>query len=240
MKQIRTFFVFLFVLAVMLILLPAGLIVALMLLTPLRNLALEFMSLFTQCGARLFLVLFGIKVNVSGVENIIRRGGVCFVSNHCGYFDIVLLLAYAKRPVGCIAKKELGGIPFLNIWILIIGSLFLDRTNPRKALKTMARAVKNLKAGASMLIFPEGTRSRGRGLLPFKQGAFRLVIKSLVPVVPVAITGSYEIFEKEKLFVKGSASISFGAAIYFDNEADAKARVSVETYKAIEDMLSKQ
>jgi 1-acyl-sn-glycerol-3-phosphate acyltransferase len=104
----------------------------------------------------------------------------------------------------------------------------------------MAHAGKNLKRGGSMLVFPEGTRSRGRGLLPFKRGAFRIVTRSLVPVVPVAITGSYEIFEKDKAFLKCPVSISFGKPIYFENEADAKARVLDETHKAIEDMLSRQ
>jgi 1-acyl-sn-glycerol-3-phosphate acyltransferase len=224
----------------MLALAPLGCIVLLMLITPLRVPALELMAFVVQYVARIFLAAFGIKVNVSGQENIVRRGGVCFVSNHCGYFDIILLLAFAKRSTGFIAKKELALVPFVNFWILVLGGLFLDRKSPRKALKTMGRAIKNLKSGSSMLVFPEGTRSRGRGLLPFKPGAFRLVTRSLVPVVPVAITGSYEIIEKEKYFVKRSASISFGKVIYFSDESDAKARVLEEAHKAIEDMLSRQ
>jgi 1-acyl-sn-glycerol-3-phosphate acyltransferase len=240
MKHLHTFCVILFAIFFMLLLAPLGCVVFLLLITPLRVPALELISFVIQYVARLFLLVIGIKVKVSGEENLVRRGGVCFVSNHCGYFDIVILLAYARRPLGFIAKKELALVPFVNFWIPAIGGLFLDRKNPRKALKTMERAVKNLKHGGSMLVFPEGTRSRGRGFLPFKPGAFRLVTRSLVPVVPVAITGSYEIFEKDKCFVKCTASISFGKAIYFKDEADAKARVSEEAHKVIEDMLSRQ
>jgi 1-acyl-sn-glycerol-3-phosphate acyltransferase len=133
-------------------------------------------------------------MEVEGQEHIPRYGGVCFASNHLGYFDIALVLAYAGRPFGFIAKKELLFLPFINMWISILGGLFIDRKNMRKALKTINRGIKRIQNGECMLIFPEGTRNKGRGLLPFKPGAAKLATHSTAPIVPIAITGSYDAF----------------------------------------------
>jgi 1-acyl-sn-glycerol-3-phosphate acyltransferase len=140
--------------------------------------------------------LSGCTVTVLGAENIPRKGGVCFVSNHGGIFDIVLLMRYTGRSIGFVAKKELGLIPLLNMWIYVLGGLFIDRKNIRKALKTINKGVARIKAGAAMLIFPEGHRSRGRGLLPFHPGSLKLATQSEAVIVPAAITGSYDVFEK--------------------------------------------
>jgi 1-acyl-sn-glycerol-3-phosphate acyltransferase len=118
------------------------------------------------------------------------------VSNHVGIFDIILALAYAGRPFGFIAKKELAFIPGIDIWILLLGGLFIDRKRPRKAVKTIASGIKRIKAGGGMLIFPEGTRSRGRGLGAFLPGALKLATQSDACIIPLAITGSSEVFEK--------------------------------------------
>jgi 1-acyl-sn-glycerol-3-phosphate acyltransferase len=130
------------------------------------------------------------------MEDIPRGGSVCFVSNHGSIFDIVLLLAYSRRLFGFVAKKELLYIPFLNIWIYMLGGLFIDRNNPRKALKTINAGITRIKKGGAMLIFPEGHRSRGQNLLPFHPGSFKLATQSGAVIVPVAVKGTREIFEK--------------------------------------------
>jgi 1-acyl-sn-glycerol-3-phosphate acyltransferase len=150
-----------------------------------------------QIWARILILVTGCAMDVRGRENIPPKGGVCFVSNHVGIFDIILALAYAGRPFGFIAKKELLYLPFIDIWIYILGVLFIDRVNIRKAKKTIDLGIEKLQKGGSMLIFPEGTRSKGQGLLPFRSGAIKLATNSLVPIVPIAITGSYEVFEKD-------------------------------------------
>ena len=149
-----------------------------------------------QCWARIIIFITGCTMTVEGRELIPSGGGICFVSNHVGLFDIVLALAYAGQPFGFIAKKELLLVPFINMWIYILGGLFIDRKNIRKAIKTISRGIEKIQNGENMLIFPEGTRSKGRGLLPFRSGAVRLATHSLAPIVPIAITGSYEVFEK--------------------------------------------
>jgi 1-acyl-sn-glycerol-3-phosphate acyltransferase len=120
-----------------------------------------------------------------------------------------LLLAYLGRPFGFVAKIELALIPIINLWILFLGGQYINRRNMRKSLKTIGKSGEKVRAGGVMIIFPEGTRSKGRGLLPFKPGSLRLATESGSPVVPVAIAGSYEIFEQKHLVQKAAASITF-------------------------------
>jgi 1-acyl-sn-glycerol-3-phosphate acyltransferase len=163
--------------------------------------------------ARIVIKIIRCPMTVSGREHIPRDGGVCFVSNHVGIFDIVLALAYAGRPFGFIAKKELAYIPGLNLWIFLLGGLFIDRGKPRRALRTIASGVQKLRAGGGMLIFPEGTRSRGGGLAPFHPGSLKLAVQSQAPIVPVAITGSYGVFEKNYRVAAVPVSITFLPAL---------------------------
>jgi len=176
---------------------PFGMVAILLSLVGLR----KAMSVFTHSIAvgwgRFMLAAVGCKITVLGRENIPREGGVCFVSNHSGIVDILLLLSCSGRRFGFVAKKELRFMPILNMWISILGGLYIDRKNLRKALKTINTGVARIKAGAAMLIFPEGHRSRGQGLLPFHPGSLKLATQSGAIIVPVAITGSYDVFEKD-------------------------------------------
>jgi 1-acyl-sn-glycerol-3-phosphate acyltransferase len=162
-----------------------------------------------------YFVIFcaGVRMTVEGRERIPTKEGVCLVSNHNSILDIVLILAAAGRPVGFLAKKELVWIPIMNVWILMLGGGYIDRGSPRKAMKTIEAGVKRLKKGSGILVFAEGTRSRGRGLLPFKPGSLKLATKAGVKIVPVAITGSYEVFEKTYRLHPGPVSVCFGEPI---------------------------
>jgi len=162
-----------------------------------------------QLWARILIFLTGCPMTVTGRENIPKKGGLCFVSNHVGIFDIMLALAYAGRPFGFIAKKELLLVPGINIWIRLLGGLFIDRRNPKSAIKTISEGIRRIKAGGAMLIFPEGTRSRGSGIAPFRPGALKLASQSEALIVPVAITGSYDVFEKTHRVRAVPVSVSF-------------------------------
>ena len=194
--MIKTIIGFAYVIIAMLVLIPFGLTGGLFSLLGLRRPMMVFVYRIAQGWARLLISLIGCTVTVTGRENVPRQGGVCFVSNHGSIFDIVLLLAYAGRPFGFVAKKELLFIPFLNIWISLLGGLFIDRGNLRKALKTINAGVARLKSGGGMIIFPEGHRSRGQGLLPFHPGSLKLATQSESFIVPIALAGTYDVFEK--------------------------------------------
>jgi len=175
----------------------------------LKSLAAMGLYRLAQAWARLLIFLSGCSMTVTGRENIPKKGGLCFVSNHVGVFDIMLALAYADRPFGFIAKRELLLVPGINIWISILGGLFIDRKKPKSAIKTINKGIDRIKAGGAMLIFPEGTRSRGGGIAPFRPGALKLASQSEALIVPMAITGSYDVFEKTRRVRAVPVSVAF-------------------------------
>ena len=194
MVFVRTIAAFAATILTLLIFTPLGFILFILSFLGLRKPISWIIYKVAQGWAQVIIFITGSTIEVTGRENIPRSGGICFASNHLGYFDIALTLAYAGRPFGFIAKKELLFLPFINLWISILGGLFIDRKNIRNALKTINRGIKRIQDGECMLIFPEGTRSKGHGLLPFKSGAVKLATNSLAPIVPIAITGSYDVF----------------------------------------------
>ena len=188
---------------------------------------------------RIMIAATGGRAVVTGQENIPRTGGVCFVSNHSGLLDIALLLAYSRRHIAFIAKKELLLVPLLNLWIVMVGGLFIDRKNPRKALKTFNKGIARIKADGAMIIFPEGHRSRGQGLLPFHPGSLKLATQAQAVIVPVAITGTHDIFEKNYRVTPGPLSITFCKSINTANisAADRKQALSDQIYGVIKAAL---
>ena len=208
--MIRTALAFGNLVVALILLFPFGAIAAFLSLLGLKKIMTLFTYRLAQGWALSLIPITGSVVTVNGRENIPRSGGVCFVSNHCGYFDILLLLAYCNRPFGFIAKKELLFAPFLNIWIYMLGGLFIDRKNRGKALSTINKGVKRIKEGNGMIIFPEGHRSKGEGLLPFHPGSLKLATMAGAPIVPVAIKGSYEVYERNNRVIAGApVTISF-------------------------------
>lgn len=135
------------------------------------------------------LALAGVRVDLLGSEQI-PEGPVIFMSNHQSNFDILALLAAMPRQFYWIAKKELFEIPVFGTSMRRGGYIPLDRSDGRKALKSMDSAAKVIREGKSVVIFPEGTRSKDFHLLPFKRGGFMLALKAGVPVVPITINGS--------------------------------------------------
>ncbi|MDR2795567.1 MAG: 1-acyl-sn-glycerol-3-phosphate acyltransferase [Spirochaetaceae bacterium] len=194
---------------------PIAVFLGLISLIGLRKTASGLMYKAVKTLSSIIIFCAGFKLTVSGTENIPSEGktGVCFVCNHSGILDVLLLFSSIGRPFGFISKKEIIYVPFINLWIILLGGIFLDRNNPRKSIAAINRGIEKIKKGHSIAIFPEGTRSRGQGLLPFKTGSFHLATNSGADIVPVALTGSYEAFEKTKWVCPGPVYVSFGKAI---------------------------
>lgn len=146
----------------------------------------------------------GSKVEVKGRENL-PEGAVLFVSNHQGLFDILVLLGYLDKPTGFIAKKEIERIPIINKWMTLIYCIFMDRKDRRQSVQTIHQGIQFLKDGHSLVVFPEGTRSRGKKLNTFKSGSLNLATRSKVPIVPLAIDGTYQMLEENNGKVKASS-----------------------------------
>lgn len=165
----------------------------------------EMQRLVFRCvniWATSLLKLAGVKITVEGKENIPKDGVCVFVSNHQGNFDIPVLLTSLDKPNGIVAKKEIEKLPFVKGWMYLLDCVFIDRENPRKAMSTINEAISLVKSGRSMVIFPEGTRSKGGPVAPFKGGAFRICEKSGAPVVPVCINGTYKVMEANNNWLK--------------------------------------
>ena len=148
-----------------------------------------------------FLKNSGCKLEVSGLENI-PEGPVLFVGNHEGNFDVPVLMAGIPKPFGFISKIEVKKIPIVAGWMEVMGCVFLDRSDRRAAVQSIRDGIKQLKNGHSVLIFPEGTRNRGKELGEFKAGSLRLAKDSKVPIVPFMIQGTADIFENNQNKIK--------------------------------------
>ncbi|CBZ02248.1 1-acyl-sn-glycerol-3-phosphate acyltransferase [Clostridium botulinum] len=145
----------------------------------------------------------GIKINKKGLENV-PDGPCLFVGNHQGLLDVPVVVSSLDKYVGFVAKKEMLKLKILTYWMKEMKCVFMDRQNVRAAVKTINEGVENLKNGYSMLIFPEGTRSRAENLGEFKKGSMKLGIKAGVPIVPIAINGTYNVLEANGRKIKAA------------------------------------
>lgn len=146
--------------------------------------------------ARSMVKAAGGKVTVVGQENIPKDGPIVFVSNHQSNFDIPLLLGYIETKKGFIAKAETKKIPIVGGWMTYMQCVFMDRSNPRAALKAIKEGIAIVKSGHPLVIFPEGTRSADGSVGEFKAGSFKLAMKAEAMIVPVTISGSYDMMRK--------------------------------------------
>ncbi len=144
--------------------------------------------------ARCMLKAAGVTVEVHGLENFDGRPSV-IVSNHQSDWDIPLVLGYLDKPYGIVAKDVLAKIPGISQWMKLLDCVFIDRNDARQAIRAINDAGKRIPEGQSLIIFPEGTRSKGEEIGDFKPGAFKTAFKYNAPIVPVSIDGTYKIME---------------------------------------------
>jgi len=164
--------------------------------------------------AKMILRVCGIKVRVSGLGNLDTDVPRIYMTNHQSFFDIFALLACLPVNFKFILKQELMNLPVFGPATRKAGYIGIERGDPRKAVKSIKQAAERIKNGASVLIFPEGTRSPDGKLGQFKGGGFNLALKSGCDIVPIAINGSYRIAPKGSLRIKkGSFSLSIGKPI---------------------------
>lgn len=191
------------------------------------------------------LRISGVTVTVRGWEKVPKDRPVLYVGNHRSYFDILVGYTAIPGPLGFVAKKEMRKWPLLAGWMTNINCLFLDRKNLKEAMKTILEGIDKVKRGVSIWIFPEGTRNRSEDildLLPFKEGSLKIAEKSGCPVVPVAITGTAEIFEKHlPRITPGHVVIEFGDPfIVKELAAEDRKFTGAYTKRLIVEMLKRE
>ena len=183
----------------------------------------------------LILRLCGVRLNVRGIENLEFDKPYVFMVNHQSNIDIpVLIQSLARFQLRWIAKKELLWVPFFGWAMWATKHIAVDRSDPTDAIKSLERAKERLGAGVSIVIFPEGTRSRDGKLLRFKKGGFLLAVQSRAPIVPVAIKGSGKILPAGGWKLRsGVIEVFVDKPIETDNYRVGKLRVLSETVRQI-------
>lgn len=146
--------------------------------------------------------LYDVKVVGHDIKNWPKHKGCVLVANHQSNFDFIILLSLNDyslyAPLGFIAKSELKQDKIAKRFVFLIDVLFIDRADPRSALETFKEAQDLIRnPGRTMVIFPEGTRSHQQEMNEFKPGALKLAYQAYVPILPVSIVNSYQIFDKK-------------------------------------------
>ncbi|MCS2152684.1 1-acylglycerol-3-phosphate O-acyltransferase [Scandinavium goeteborgense] len=135
--------------------------------------------------------VFGLKVERRLPEGYENFGNAIYIGNHQNNYDMVTAASIVIPPTVTVGKKSLLWVPFFGLLYWLTGNLLIDRNNRSKAHSTIAEVVNAFqKRKISFWMFPEGTRSRGRGLLPFKTGAFHAAIAAGVPIIPVCVSNT--------------------------------------------------
>ncbi|MBQ8316590.1 MAG: 1-acyl-sn-glycerol-3-phosphate acyltransferase [Lachnospiraceae bacterium] len=162
----------------------------------------------------------GMKYTVLGTENVPKDIPVLYAANHRSLLDAALGYIAVPNLTGFVAKKEIRKVPFLNLWMYNVNCLFLDRSDIKAGLKVILTCIDYIKEGYSIFIAPEGTRSHDKDPLPFKDGSLKPAQKTGCPIIPVAITGTDDLFENHKPWLrKTKVILEFGKPIYL-NELD--------------------
>ncbi len=164
----------------------------------------EWMYPWALFGARNWLRLSGMKVKVSGLEQLDPKQTYVFISNHRSYLDTAALFGFVGRRIGILAKKELLKVPILGYGMSYVNIMAIDRSNRQRALETVRAATERIRSGVSFGVYAEGTRARPGQFLPFKKGAFYMAVEAGVPIVPIAIRNT------DRLMGKGTGEAHTG------------------------------
>jgi 1-acyl-sn-glycerol-3-phosphate acyltransferase len=181
--------------------------------------------------------LLGLSIEVRTPESIKNVGPAVYICNHQNSYDIFTVGAAVQPSTVSVGKKSLKWIPFFGQMYWLTGNILIDRSNSSKAMNTIALTAKKItEKELSVWLFPEGTRSNGKGLLPFKTGAFRTAQQANVPIIPVCVSNSHG---KIKLgrWNNGKLIIELLDPIYFNN--DAKESIREVANSAYQKMLVK-
>ena len=198
--------------------------------------------------SRIVLKSLGVKLRViyknrKNINALEREKGIIFVCNHQSNLDIPVIVSALHIDVGFVAKKEMKSWPFFNIWMKRSKCVFLNRENPREGIKDIKEAVKVVKDGYPIVIFPEGERTLDGEILRFKKGSFKLATETNGIIVPLTLKGTFDIQKRGEWRMKRNqlVTIIVGEPIYVDSlsndeikELSTKVREIIEeNYKKI-------
>lgn len=163
---------------------------------------------------RWIFVTCGVRVEAAGLEHVAATKTAVYMSNHQSVLDIGAIVETLPVSWRFVAKRELTYVPFFGWALALSDQIVIDRGNRRRSVESLRRAAERVRGGVNVIIFPEGTRSPDGTLQPFKSGGFHLALDAQVPVIPVTISGSFQLTPKRSLQVRsGAIRVVYGEPI---------------------------
>jgi 1-acyl-sn-glycerol-3-phosphate acyltransferase len=156
----------------------------------------------TKSYSAVALPLFGVTLETRGLSRVDRGRPYVFMSNHVSHVDSPALALAIPHPLHWVFKKELSRIPVFGWALLSLGQIMVDRTDASQSREALASAASGLAGNNSVLIYPEGTRSKDGKLQPLRKGGFFVAVRTGLPIVPVRVSGSREIVPSGSLSVR--------------------------------------
>jgi 1-acyl-sn-glycerol-3-phosphate acyltransferase len=164
--------------------------------------------------ARVALAGAFVRVRVEGTAQVPRDAVAVFMSNHESWLDIPALLVAVPGQVRFLAKKSLFSVPFLGWAMRAMGFIPVDREHRATAVRSFEAAAERIRAGRSVLVFPEETRTIDGSLLPFQRGGFLIALKAGLPIVPVGLEGARRCMPKHSYLLRpGTVTVRFGGLV---------------------------
>ncbi len=151
----------------------------------------------------------GVKFEATGIDKIPENEPIIYTPNHAGAFDIPAIVLTAPKPPIFMAKKELGKIPVLKNWMDAVDCVFVDRNNKNSAHSSLQQAIDAVKDGRSIVVFPEGTRSKTGELGEFRGGAMKIAMETGAKVVPVLLEGTRDRLEATGNVTAGTVYVTY-------------------------------
>ncbi|HEV2719351.1 MAG TPA: lysophospholipid acyltransferase family protein [Thermoanaerobaculia bacterium] len=189
--------------------------------------------------ARSLVRAAGIKLQTERMETVDRAKRYILVANHYSYFDIPVIIAAVPQPIRFMAKISLFKIPIFGWALGRAGFIPIDRKNRRTAVKSFDLAAQRIRKGNTIVVFPEEGRSRNREMRPFQRGGFLLALKSELPILPLAIDGTWDVYRvAAKTVTPGPVTIKVGEPIAtVGRSVREKEALAEESRSQIERML---
>lgn len=192
----------------------------------------------TQIMCRRLLKLAGAKLHVSGQEKLPSKETGVYMGTHKSYFDIVIMIALIDEPLIFIGKEEVNKMPFIRTWFRTIGGIAIERDDIRQSFQVILEAIKQLKNGYSVAIFPEGTRAVGEEMGEFKAGSFKLATKANVPIIPMAMQNTFKLLEEKRRVKPADIYVNIGEPIDVPNlTKDKQKTIAKDTESYVRELL---
>jgi 1-acyl-sn-glycerol-3-phosphate acyltransferase len=204
------------------------------LLAPLLPRWTAFPTRMARGWSRIMLLAVGARTNYHDPHGALRQSRCIYFANHQSNVDIWALGKVMPIGTRFVAKQELFRIPVLGHAMTAAGFISINRSNRSEAIRSLTRAAETIRSGRPVILFPEGTRSRDGKLQPFKKGAFHLAARAGVPVVPVAIRGTFRIMAPGSIRVRpGTVEVFFERPIELSDRSPVRAEDLMKTVHTI-------